>query len=81
VLPPLLDELIELIEEAGLVCFGERQFAHNVRLPGPWNRSVAREGRHDLLMAKVLAPRLELLGRRAAPFGKLRERVPEACGD
>lgn len=54
------DNLSEHISFNWLLGIPER--SHNLRLPLPVNRAVAREGRHHIRVAEVLAPRLGLLG-------------------
>ena len=50
---------------------------HEFALPRIWDLTVAGERRHHLLVAEVLAPRLELLGRVADLLAQLGKRVAE----
>lgn len=61
------------VRKSGLL----NQATNNRRLPNCRHGAIASERRQDLIVAKVLAPRLELLRRAAALFGESDERVTQ----
>jgi hypothetical protein len=65
---------------ATIGCWDSRQGAHDLCLPVPRDCAIAREGCQHVLVAKILAPGLELLGRLAELLAKTRQRLPKAVG-